>query len=246
MKKHATLALLATTLLASAASAQSRQVPGAPEARPQLFVDAVIHPVTGPTIENGWMLVEDGRITALGQGTRPRVRGVIVHDLDSAHVYPGLIAADSLLGLTETGAVDVTHDYDEQGSWTPEARAVVAINPDSDIIPVTRASGILTALVVPTGGRLPGKAASIRLDGWTWEDLAVDADAGLVIEWPGTERRSWGRRGGGGGSDPSANGNIRAIDDWFDEAEAYLRAREADPNLAPDSRYAAMVPALQG
>ena len=239
--------LLAATLTATA-TAQSRQVPGAEQSRPILFTDGVIHPVTGPVLEQGWMLVEDGKITALGNGATPRSARTAVIDLKGQHVYPGLIAADSLLGLTETGDVDVTHDYNEQGSYTPEARAVVAINPDSDIIPVTRASGILTALVVPSGGRLPGKAALIRLDGWTWEDLAIEPDAGLVIEWPGTDRSGWGRRGGGGGggSDSGANKNIREIDTFLNEANAWLAAREADPSLPIDSRYAAMALALRG
>jgi imidazolonepropionase-like amidohydrolase len=199
-----------------------------------LFVDAVIHPVTGPVLNNGWMLVEDGRITSLGEGTRPRVRRLKVVDLDGKHVYPGFVTADSQLGLSETGAVDVTHDHNEHGSFTPEARAVVAINPDSDIIPVTRASGILTALVVPDGGRLPGKAAAIRLDGWTWEDLAMEADAGLVIEWPND---------GVGGS---TQRNIRELTNYFQDAQAWLAARKADASLPLDSRYAAMAAAIDG
>jgi len=238
--------LLLTIALPATATAQSRQVPGAEPSQPLLFVGGVIHPVTGPVLHRGWMLVEDGHITSLGEGAIPRPRRSKVIRLEGRHIYPGLIAADSLLGLTETGAVDVTHDYNEQGSFTPEARAVVAINPDSDIIPVTRASGILTALVVPSGGRLPGKAASIRLDGWTWEDLAIEPDAGLVIEWPGTDRSAWGRRGGGGGSEGAADSNISEIDTFFDDANAWLAAREADPSLPLDSRYAAMAPALRG
>ncbi len=239
-------ALSTLALTTSLVQAQSRQIPGAQQHEAMLFVDAHIHPVNGDDLPDGWMLVEDGRITALGQGRPPRGTRARTVDLDGLHVYPGLVAADSLLGLTETGAVDVTHDYDEQGSFTPEAKAVVAINPDSDLIPVTRASGILTALVVPSGGRLPGKAATIRLDGWTWEDLAIEPDSGLVIEWPGTERSGWGRRGGGGGSDSAADRNIRAIDDWFNEAQAYLDARAADPTLAPDSRYTAVAGAIAG
>ena len=244
MRAKATLSILGAAALTSSIMAQSRQVPGPDQSRPLLFIDATIHPVTADEIKGGWMLVEDGRITSLGQGPPPRGMRPQVIDLDGRHVYPGLIAADSVLGLTETGAVDVTHDYNEQGSWTPEARAVVALNPDSDLIPVTRAAGILTTLVVPSGGRLPGKAATIRLDGWTWEDLAIDPDSGLVIEWPSTERGSWGRRGGG--SDSGATKNLRELDDWFDEAQAYLAARNADPTLPLDSRYAAVAEALRG
>ncbi|MCH2136268.1 MAG: amidohydrolase family protein [Phycisphaerales bacterium] len=245
--RTALIVAMSLASLASVAQAQSRQVPGADQDGPLLFKDAVIHPVSSPMIEQGWMLVEDGRISAIGGGELPRGTRSRVINLNGRHVYPGLVAADSLLGLSETGAVDVTHDYDEQGSITPEARAVVAINPDSDIIPVTRQAGILTALVVPSGGRLPGKAAAIRLDGWTWEDLAIEGDAGLVIEWPGTERSGWGRRGGGGGATNSgADRNIEELNRTFDEAQAWLNARQADPALPLDSRWAAMAPAIEG
>jgi imidazolonepropionase-like amidohydrolase len=246
MRARTTIAMLGVAALATCVSAQSRQVPGPDQHRPLLFIHATIHPVTAPDIDDGWMLVEAGRITSLGSGSPPGGIRPHVIDLGSLHVYPGLVAADSVLGLTETGAVDVTHDYNEHGSWTPEAKVVVALNPDSDLIPVTRASGILTALVVPSGGRLPGTAATIRLDGWTWEDLAIDKDAGLVIEWPSTERGGWGRRGGGGGSDGGATKHIRELNDWFDEAQAYLTARAADPTLPPDSRYDAVAAALRG
>ena len=246
MRLLTTLAISCTIVLATSVAAQSRQVPGPDQDRALLLIDATIHPVTAPDIAGGWMLIEDGRITSLGQGVPPRGVRAQVIDLDGRHVYPGLIAADSVLGLAETEAVDVTHDYNEHGSFTPEAKAVVALNPDSDLIPVTRSSGILTALVVPSGGRLPGKAATIRLDGWTWEDLAIEPDSGLVIEWPSTESSGRGRRGGDGGTTSSADKNIRAIDDWFNEAEAYLAARAADPTLPPDSRYNAVAAALRG
>ena len=104
---------------------------------------------------------------------------------------------------------------------------------------VTRAAGILTALVSPDGGRVPGRSTVIRLDGWTPEDLAIDREACLVVEWP----RTGGRRGGGGGR---AESQIREIDEFFEDAEAYYAARENDPTVRPDLRYEAMREAIAG
>jgi len=231
------------TLLASTASAwaQSRQIPARMESNPVLLVGGTIHPVSAPALEDGWLAFERGRITLVGRGDQPMIDGATVINLEGRHVYPGLIAADSILGLTETGMVDVTHDHNEHGSFTPEARAVVAINPDSDLIPVSRSAGVLTALSVPDGGRLPGQAALIRLDGWDWEDLAIAPSAALVIEWPSVDRGGFGRRGGSSGEK-----QLVEIDQFFDEAESWLAAADANASLPPDSRYEAMRPAISG
>ena len=222
-----TISLIATS---SVAMGQSRQVPAAEQSTPILFIGGEIHPVSSAVIPDGWVLVSDGRIDAVGSGVVPELpEGCREIQLDGRRVYPGLIAADSELGLTETEAVDVTHDYNEYGTWTPEAQTVVALNPDSDLIPVTRAAGVLTALVNPSGGKLAGQSTVIRLDGWTYEDLAIVPQAALVLEWP-----RGGRRGG-----PSED-QIREIDEFFDAADAYYLAREHDETVKPDLRYESM------
>ena len=240
--KH--LTLMSILCVCPLAAAQSRQIPATPGSGPTLLVNGTIHPVTASPLENGWMAFEDGRITLVGRGDQPSIAGATVIDLGGRHVYPGLIAADSVLGLVETEMADVTHDHNEQGSFTPEARAVVALNPASDLIPVTRAAGILTALVAPDGGRLPGQAAVIRLDGWDWEDLAVNPASAMVIEWPSMDRPSFGRRRGGGGGGPEKQFN--ELNDFLDDAEAYLAACDADPSLPRDSRADALRATLAG
>ncbi|MDP7070125.1 MAG: amidohydrolase family protein [Phycisphaerales bacterium] len=232
--RYAASVMAAVLICAGSAAGQSRQIPAAPVDGPTILVGGTIHPVTTPPLEDGWIAFEDGRITLVGRGDSPVIDNATVIDLNGRHVYPGLIAADSILGLVETGMAEVTHDHNEHGSYTPEARAIVAINPDSDLIPVTRAAGILTALTVPDGGKLPGQAAVIRLDGWDWEDMAITPSAALVIEWPSISR-------GGKGS----SRQLAEIDSFFEEAEAWLAAADADPSLPRDSRAEAMRAAVQ-
>ncbi len=229
------LAVLLALTCAVTATAQSRQVPAAPSPGTTILTGATIHPVSAPPLEDGWIAFTEGRITLVGRGDRPHLEGATVIDVQGKHIYPGLIAADSILGLVETGMAEVTHDHNELGSFTPEAKAVVAINPDSDLIPVTRAAGVLTALSVPDGGRMPGQAALIRLDGWDWEDLAIVPSAALVIEWPSL----------GGGGNTSAK-HIEEIDAYFDDAEAWLAAASADPTLPPARRAEALRAAIEG
>jgi imidazolonepropionase-like amidohydrolase len=237
------ITLLSSLLITSVAIGQSRQIPSSAPDGPVLLVNGTIHPVTAEPLEGGWMAFEDGRITLVGRGDRPSIDNATIIDLGGRHVYPGLVAADSILGLNETEMADVTHDYNEQGSFTPEARVIVAINPASDLIPVTRAAGILTALVVPEGGRLPGQAAVIRLDGWDWEDLAVTPSAALVIEWPSMDRPAFGSRSS---DNKSAIKQLDMLNTYLDEAEAYLAAVDANPTLTRDSRAESLRRALAG
>jgi imidazolonepropionase-like amidohydrolase len=237
-------ASIAAACLSATALGQSRQIPASDTEGPVLLINATIHPVTAEPLENGWMAFENGHITLIGRGDRPSIDGAEIIDLEGRHVYPGLVAADSILGLVETGMAEVTHDHDEHGSFTPEARAVVALNPDSDLIPVTRTSGILTALVVPDGGRIPGQAAVIRLDGWDWEDLAITPSSAMVIQWPTMDRPAFGSRKSDGGK--AATKQLTAINDFLDQADAYLAACDVDPTLTPDSRAESLRPALAG
>ena len=73
-------------------------------------------------------------------------------DLGGLHVYPGTIAANTGLGLAEIGAVRATLDQTESGCINPNARTLGTVNADSDMIPVTRASGVLAAQTVPLAG----------------------------------------------------------------------------------------------
>jgi imidazolonepropionase-like amidohydrolase len=245
------LALAAALSVAGNVRAQSRQIPAPPQEQPIVIAGATVHTVSGPSFTEGYIVFDQGRITDVGDGRPPRVRNADVINAEGLHVYPGLISCDTTLGLVETGAVDVTNDHSELGDVKPEVWAAVAINPDSDLIPVTRANGILTAVVCPRGGLVSGRCSVIRLDGWTWEQMAIEPAAGLVINWPRTEpsmRTSWWR------PEPKPEAeqrkqitkSLEAIDTLFDDTVAYLKAVEADPELPTDLRYVSMRPVIEG
>ena len=66
-------------------------------------------------------------------------------------MYPGMIEAYSHLGLVEISSTRSTIDMAETGSLNPNVSAHISVNPDSELIPVTRANGVLIAVSVPTG-----------------------------------------------------------------------------------------------
>ena len=111
---------------------------------------ATVHPVTGPKIPNGLIVMRDGRIDFVGPADElPESESAI--DCRGKHIYPGLIDADTAMGLVEIDAVRATVDTSETGSSNPNVKAVVAFNPDSELIPVARVMGFCWPTRCPQG-----------------------------------------------------------------------------------------------
>ncbi|MEM1449564.1 MAG: amidohydrolase family protein [Planctomycetota bacterium] len=239
-----TSALAVTAALSASAAAQDLIPSAAPQAEPIVLRGATLHTVSGDVIEGGDLLFEGGVIRSVSKA-RVDAKGARVIDLEGKHVFPSFVLATSTVGLVEVSSVDMTIDTSEAGAINPEVYAAVAVNADSWHIPVTRRNGVLVAGVFPQGGLVPGGVSVIQLDGWTWEDLALETRAGMAINWPfmGSRSGRFARFGGGGGS---AEETIARLDATFDAAEAYIAAKEADPTLATDMRYEAMRPIVAG
>ncbi|MCH8830557.1 MAG: amidohydrolase family protein, partial [Planctomycetes bacterium] len=153
------------------------------------ITNATLHPVDGPDIPRGTILIDKGRIAAIGKSVKIPA-GTKIIDGKGLHVSPGFIDAGTTLGLTEIGKVRETHDYSESGLIQPDLRAGVALNRDSELIPVARAGGITAILVRPTGGVISGQASLARLAGWTTPEMIINLEAGLQINWPAGSRAS--------------------------------------------------------
>ena len=188
MKLKSRLLSLAASALAGLVSLSTQATPNAPPAaqsKPVLLTGATLHTVSGATIANGRMLLEGGRITAIGTAAAiPDNAMATVIAMPGKHIYPGLIAANTALGLVEVEAVRATIDTAETGAVNPNSRALVAVNADSELIPVARANGVLAALSVPRASPIAlivGTSALLQLDGWTWEEMGLVPEVGLHV-----------------------------------------------------------------
>ena len=212
--------------------------------------NARIVTVSGADIENGTVVIRDGKIEAVGANvTVPS--GAQTIDGTGLSVYPGMIDAGTNMGLVEVPqGANGTVDTSEVGDLNPNAKAITAVNPHSAHIAVTRVEGITSTLSAPTGGLISGQAALINLLGTAQKEMAVVPNAALVINYP----RIGGGGGGFGGFQQPANlsetltANERRVEEirkMLRDAEAYGRAQDAyerDKSLPRPDRNVVLEP----
>ncbi|HEX9285837.1 MAG TPA: amidohydrolase family protein [Thermoanaerobaculia bacterium] len=215
------------------------------------LIGGTLHPVVGPDVAGGTLLLRDGKITALGAGLEVPA-GAKVVDLKGRHVYPSLFPALTELGLVEISSVRATVDTTELGEINPQARADFAMNFDSELLPVARSAGILIAGVTPVGGIVSGSLAAMKLDGWTREDATLKAPAAIVVRWPDLAiDRSPAARLSVRLQEKRRDEAVEKLKNIFAEARAYTKAKAAEgkagiPRHDDDPRLEALLPALDG
>ncbi|HYE65837.1 MAG TPA: amidohydrolase family protein [Pyrinomonadaceae bacterium] len=148
--------------------------------------NARIVTVSGPEIESGTLIIRGGKIEAVGASASVPANAQEI-DARGLVVYPGMIDIGTSLGLVEisTGAPG-TVDLTEVGEMNPNAKAIIAINPHSAHVGVTRANGVTSVLSIPLGNIIAGQAALIDLNGTTPGEMAVVPSAALVVNFPRT------------------------------------------------------------
>ena len=219
------------------------QIPAADQQNPILLKNGFIHTVSRGVVE-GSILFEKGKIVRIAKYITPPDDCEII-DLDGKHVYPGMIAAVSGIGLVEINAVAVTNDHSERGEFNPNVRTNVAFNTDSEIIPTTRSNGVLVANAVPSSGLVSGQSSVMMLDGWTWEDATLSFPNGLHINWPSMNSQAT--------SDyqksrlEKAKEQLDDLEKMIHDARAYARLRKTKSRLAEnyhdeDLRWESMIP----
>jgi len=221
-----------------------------PQSQPVALQGATIHTVSAGVVENGTILFENGVITAIGENVELPA-GTRVVDVSGKHIYPGLVDAYSQVGIAEIGAVDVSNDVNELGDFNPNVRAELAVNGESRHIGTTRTAGVLVTLTTPGGGLVSGLSSAMNMEGWTWEEMSLKGAAALNVNWPDPRPRRFGFGGFPGFGNQNQRGpsyaeQVQMIRDFFADARAYRDARAAGERIRTDSRYEAMIPALNG
>jgi imidazolonepropionase-like amidohydrolase len=223
---------------------------------------AKIFTLVGSPIEDGTVVIRDGKIAAVGANVDIPA-GAQVIDAKGLQVYPGLFDAVTQMGLREIGAVSSTVDSTETGNYNPDVVAATAISPSSEHIPVTRAAGITEVLAVPASGGmdsfgssgvLGGQASAIHLAGWTIDEMLLKKSAAMVLNWPEIETRSFDFTTFTRKEKPFSEAKqeyekqLNELTDWLERARHYAQVMEkgAPSKYDRDVKLEALVPVVRG
>ncbi len=151
--------------------------------------------ITHGTIENGILVMQSGKITAIGTADSVKIpSNAQVIDAKGMTIYPGLIDSETQLGLTEISAEQMTNDLVEMSDEImPHMHTAEAFHAESALIPVARMNGITNAIIAPASGdTLPGQDSFIQLDGASATEMLMIRDNAMPLNFTGGERRNKG------------------------------------------------------
>ena len=255
--------LRSLTLIAFLALAIGAGVPtSAQTSGDYAITHAKIFTLAGPPIEDGTVLLHDGKISVVGTGLSVPAGAQII-DAKGLQVYPGLFDSVTQMGLSEISAVRATVDSTETGAFNPDVVAATAILPSSAHIPVTRAAGITTVLAAPASGGFDsggasnlvgGQASAIHLAGWTVDDMLIKRRAAMVVDWPNLELRSFDystfsiKEQSFPDVKKEYDKQVNQLADYVEQARHYnqLLQNSAGANFQRDVKLEAMAPVVRG
>jgi imidazolonepropionase-like amidohydrolase len=168
-----------------------------PRAETVALVGATIHPVSRPAFADGVLVMQGGRIQAVGpRGQVVIPAGARQVDVSGRHLYPGMIDPVTYLGIFEIGAISQATDRNEMGSFNPHIRALGAYQPHGRAPFVARARGITAVLTAQSGGIIQGMGSVVNLEGDTFERAEIRGEGALMVNLP-VSASPMGMGGGG-------------------------------------------------
>jgi imidazolonepropionase-like amidohydrolase len=169
--------------------------PALAQDKPVALKGGKILTVSHGTIENGTVVMQAGKITAVGPATSVNIPAdAQVIDATGKTIYPGLIDSETSLGLTEISNETSTNDLVEMSDEImPHMHTAEAFHAESALIPVARLNGITNAVVAPEGAdTLPGQDSFIQLAGANATEMLLIRDNAMPLNFTGNERRNKG------------------------------------------------------
>ena len=226
------LALAASLALPAAAGAQTIAITG-----------GKVYTVSGATIDNGTVVIRDGKITAVGANV-PIPEGAQRIDATGKWVTPGLVDGATRLGFSEIGAVGSTEDVAAEGRDHIAASFMVweGLNPRSVLVSPAREDGVTSVIVHPGEGLFAGQSAVIELVEGNTSDMVIRQSAAMVANLDDARSVGAGSRGE----------MIQRVREVLDDARTYARRRaeferaETRPFAAGRLDLEALQPVLAG
>jgi imidazolonepropionase-like amidohydrolase len=226
-----------------------------PSAPPQVvaITGGKLLTVSHGTIENGVLVMADGKIAAIGESGKVKIpSGAQIVDAKGMTVYPGLIDPESNFGLTEISADQMSNDLVEKSDEImPHMHVYDAFHSETELIPVARLNGITNAVVAPaTDDSIAGQDIFIQLAGADRDQMILGRDVALAMNF-GADQRRRGGRGTTRGEYPSTRmGLITQLRQTFLDVQDYIAHRDAaskkdDKTFKRDLKLEALIPYLK-
>lgn len=242
--KKILFSILAGMAFTAVAHAQESVYPASKQTVPVIILNGTVHVGNGQVLNNTSVEIRDGKITNIGAGITASADAFKV-DAKGKHVYPGLILANSNLGLVEVNSIRATADETEIGEYNPSVRSLVAYNTDSKVINTLKTNGITHTNIVPQGGTISGSSSVVQLDAWNWEDAAYAVDNNIFMNMPALYNRPSRYGGFGGGQGPQVDPLKRGIEQ-LEEIKDFFRAAKAYNDQAVKTATNIKFQAVQG
>jgi hypothetical protein len=237
MKKYI-FSVLGLLTVSQISYGQATVYPAKPQSKPIAIIGATIHTGTGKVIENGYISFDNGKITGMGDAAVVKFgSGTEVITATGKHIYPGLIAPVTNLGLTEVEAIRATRDFQEVGGMNPHVRSIIAYNTDSKVPNTLRSNGILYAQITPQGGLISGQSTVVELEGWNWEDAAYKTDVAMHLAWPSSRVSASPFAPPAEAQRERAQKALSDLESYFSQASAYAQLQKPE---VTNSRFSAM------
>jgi imidazolonepropionase-like amidohydrolase len=188
-----------------------------------ILLNGIAHIGNGQIIENSAIAFENGKLTIVANAAAIKLDFSAfdtVIDVRGKHIYPGIIAPNSTLGLTEIDAVRATNDFDEVGKFNPHIRSIIAYNTESKVTTTIRSNGVLLGQITPRGGIISGTSSIVQFDAWNWEDAVYKENDGVHLNWANMYNR-WKKE-----ENKDYDKVFAELNSFFADALAYSKVKE--------------------
>jgi imidazolonepropionase-like amidohydrolase len=185
--------------------------------------------VSHGTIENGVLVMADGKIAAVGEADKVTIpAGAEIVDARGLTIYPGLIDPETNFGLTEIESDQNSNDLAEPSDEImPHMHVYDAFHAETELIPVARLNGITNAVVAPASNdTIAGQDIFIQLAGTDRDQMILGRDVALAMNF-GAEQRRRGGRGGKTEFPSTRMGLITQLRQTFLDVQQYVAQRDA-------------------
>lgn len=170
---------------------------------------ATVHPVSGPVLDGGTVIIRNGLIEAVGANLAIPADATTI-DATGAHVYPGLIDAQTFLGFAPVKG-------EKTGEPTPDSLAIRNLKIAEDDLDAGRAIGVTTVVTAPSAGIFNGQSVVMNLGSGPAESRVIKSPAAMQISFNTRPTWTW---------PDSLMGVIAFLRQSFLDAQQHAAARE--------------------